>query len=121
MGSGVKIRYTFQGTDRVMKMLNTKEKEAKINKEMDRASREMLTLTRSKAPVKTGTLKRNIVRKKIRDNKWEVRGMVSYNPRQEYGPKAGWHGKFTPHFAPASRVVRPKMWRNIRGIIGGRL
>lgn len=121
MGSGVKIRYTFKGTDRVMKMLDTKEKEAKINKEMDRASREMLTLTRSNAPVKTGALKRNIVRKKIGDTKWEVRGMVSYNPRQEYGPKAGWHGKFTPHFAPASKVVRPKMWRNIRGIIGGRL
>ena len=121
MANGVKIRYTFQATDRVMKMLDTKEKEAKINKEMDRASREMLTLTRKNAPVKTGALKKNIVRKKVSDNKWEVRGMIWYDSRQEYGPKAGWHGKFTPHFDPASKIVRPKMWRNIRGIIGGRL
>lgn len=121
MAAGVKIRYTFKGTDRVMKMLDTKEKEAKIKKEMDRASREMLTLTRKNAPVKTGALKKKIVRKKIGDNKWEVRGMIWYDPLQEYGAKAGWHGKFTPHFEPASKIVRPKMWRNIRGIIGGRL
>lgn len=121
MAAGVKIRYTFKGTDQVMKMLDTKEKEAKIKKEMDRASREMLILTRKNAPVKTGALKKKIVRKKIGDNKWEVRGMIWYDPLQEYGAKAGWHGKFTPHFEPASKIVRPKMWRNIRGIIGGRL
>lgn len=104
----------------------TKQVKEGLNETTEQYGKELLKITKSKAPVRTGAYKRHLAVKKEKNMFGDVKSTVyvraphyrlAHLLEKGHALPQGGRAKAQPHFKPAEEEIKPKYVRDIKKVI----